>query len=161
MNKKSKYIESHEKEIEKPEFEFPEKVNPKQRPQGLNRLYNSWIFYKWFVLFYKQRQIVLRNDNKYVCNQCDYKYSQLQSLEQHLKTIHEGVRFPCNLCNFEARQKGHLNHHLQSIHEGVKYSCEHCTHKASSKGHLKRHIKSLHKDKTQPLALKPELGKLF
>ena len=58
----SKYIESTANVVEKPEFEKTQNMNC----QYLMRIMEN-----------KQRQIILDSDNKYACDQCNYKYTHL------------------------------------------------------------------------------------
>ena len=61
-----------------------------------------------------------------------------------MQSIHDGFKkYSCEFCDYKASQKGNLQQHVQSIHVGVKYSCEFCDYKASQKGHLKQHVQSI------------------
>ena len=37
-----------------------------------------------------------------------------------------GVKNGCDYCAYKATTKSRLQQHVKSIHEGVKYSCEFC-----------------------------------
>ena len=50
-------------------------------------------------------------------------------------------------CDYKVTPKQNLQQHVKSIHNGVKYSCEYCEYKASHKVNLQRHEKSIHNKK--------------
>ena len=62
------------------------------------------------------------------------------ALLNHIKSVHQGVKFSCNQCNYKARQKGHLLRHRKSMHEGVKFSCDQCNYDATKKNSLLTHM---------------------
>ena len=77
----------------------------------------------------------------YVCNAI---IKQLQSLAEHIRAVHEGVKYPCTQCNYQATSKCNLGRHQRGIHEGVKYPCRKCGQHFSQKGNLARHCISVH-----------------
>ena len=48
---------------------------------------------------------------------------QLESLKEHKKSVHEGVKYQCKHCSYEATIIGHLKEHIRKVHEGVLYPC--------------------------------------
>ena len=70
---------------------------------------------------HKSRQLNKNNENKYPCDECNYKAKFPSHLRQHVKSIHEGVKYPCIQCNYKATVPSALSQHVKSIHEGVKY----------------------------------------
>ena len=83
-------------------------------------------------------------DKNYSCDQCNYKATKLSHFQQHVKSIHDGIKYPCDQCNHQASNPSHLNRHKKSIHDGVRYPCEQCNYKATQLISLKNHIKSKH-----------------
>ena len=47
--------------------------------------------------------------------------------------------FICEECKAEFKYKQSLAQHIRSKHEGVRYSCDNCDHKATEVGNLKKH----------------------
>ena len=86
-------------------------------------------------------------EGKFSCNKCDSQFTRLGSLQQHVKSIHDGIKYPCGQCEYQATEKSALNKHILSQHEGVTYSCSFCHYQASYKDRLKHHIESKHEGK--------------
>ena len=36
-----------------------------------------------------------------------------------MKSIHDGVKYSCEYCDFKATEKSNLQNHVKSIHDGV------------------------------------------
>ena len=87
---------------------------------------------------------------KYSCNQCDYQATQQGRLQQHIQSVHEGIKYHCNQCDYQATQQDHLQTHIQSKHEGIKYPCNQCDYQATQQGSLQTHIKSKHESINYP-----------
>ena len=68
------------------------------------------------------------------------------SLQRHVKSIHDGVKHSCEFCEYKANRKSNLQQQFKSIHERVKYSCESCDYKATwrSSFQYQYHVKSIH-----------------
>ena len=77
------------------------------------------------------------------CEQCDYKTSVPRYLQQHIKTIHRGVKYLCEICNHKYSSRTSLSGHIKSVHGGVKFNCEQCDYKATNPGNLQQHVKSV------------------
>ena len=84
------------------------------------------------------------------CDKCDKQFSNQFSLDRHLKSVHEGVKYPCDQCNHKATLKDSLQKHIKAIHDGVKYPCLQCSYKASFQSDLLIHQKSVHKGVKYP-----------
>lgn len=52
--------------------------------------------------------------------------------------------YACEKCSFIGKQKSHIVDHVKSVHEGVRYSCDHCAYKATTKSSLYRHERRKH-----------------
>ena len=61
---------------------------------------------------------------EYKCNLCEKVNFTKESFKNHIKSVHEGLRFECNMCNKEYTQKQFLKTHIQSVHEGLKHECK-------------------------------------
>ena len=53
------------------------------------------------------------------CQHCDYQATQSSSLQTHMKSMHEGIKYPCHQCDYQATQSSHLQRHIESRH--IKY----------------------------------------
>ena len=79
-----------------------------------------------------------------MCAQCAYKATQKIKLQQHVQSVHNGVKYNCvqcdyKACGYKASQKENLQKHVQSVHNGLKYNCVQCDHKATQKQSIKQH----------------------
>ena len=43
--------------------------------------------------------------HKHACEQCGQLFKEKLYLEEHVKSVHEGIRIPCNLCNKQYTHK--------------------------------------------------------
>ena len=93
-----------------------------------------------------QQPLSLSQDKKFSCKNCYKHFNRRNSLDRHIKQIHEGQSYMCDKCDYKGTRKEHLRAHSESVHDGVRYSCDHCSYKATRKDNLKAHVKSLHKD---------------
>ena len=144
---KSLEIKEISKDIEIPDNEKVDNVKNQNfdRTNELPAPKNEIVPEKILKTNFRQRQTMGSNfDKKYSCEQCSYKTSQSSHLNQHIKSVHEGVKYPCDQCNHKASQLSHLNRHIRSVHEGVKYPCEKCNYEAKLLHHLHSHIKLKH-----------------
>ena len=121
------------------EFENPIKLSEHTDPLQLKSIITS----KQGIMKSNQYN-TFEHDSMFSCDQCDKQYAHRSALNQHKKSIHEGVMFPCDQCKYKANQFGHLQTHIISVHEKVKYPCDQCNYKASESKSLKNHKKSVH-----------------
>ena len=84
----------------------------------------------------------LHKDKKYACNQCDYQAPQRYNLAIHIKSKHEGLE--CQQCQKQFTCKDGLKGHIKSIHEGIKYACNQCNYQAKAKYSLTKHTRRNH-----------------
>ena len=89
--------------------------------KSLQNLPNFKIGYRVRVIFkhLKLKHNRLRND----CNQCEYKYTQKDSLSAHMQRVHEGVRNNCTHCEYKSGYKSNLNMHIHALHKELMYIC--------------------------------------
>ena len=83
------------------------------------------------------------------CNNCDARFYSKQSLNNHIKFVHEGKKpFKCNVCDASFSYKNHLNGHIESVHERKKpFKCSICDYRSSQKNNMKLHISRVHDGK--------------
>eukprot|EP00092_Neocalanus_flemingeri_P000039 GFUD01000040.1.p1 GENE.GFUD01000040.1~~GFUD01000040.1.p1 ORF type:complete len:266 (-),score=58.58 GFUD01000040.1:144-941(-) len=62
------------------------------------------------------RAPMMDDENKYPCDQCDYKATFSCNLTSHKRTVHEGLFFYCNLCAYKSSRKDRLNKHVLAKH---------------------------------------------
>jgi len=84
------------------------------------------------------------------CDRCTRTFKTRHNLKQHIKAVHEKVRYDCDQCNHKASTKSNLRIHKESQHEGIKYDCDECEYTTTIKSRLKKHKETKHET---PLAL--------
>ena len=84
------------------------------------------------------------------CELCDKVYTGKNSnysLEDHIRTIHEKIRYKCKLCCKEFNYKSNLTRHVSVHHDGKKaYKCEKCNKQFGYYHTLKNHFETTHGD---------------
>ena len=85
----------------------------------------------------------LRRDRN-SCSQCDRKFTKGYHLKNHVKAIHEGIRFPCDQCEYRAMEPSNLRCHKLLHHDANKYPCPECDF-WGNQAKLKNHMKNKHK----------------
>ena len=114
---------------------------------------------------YLDRHIqALHSDNKrYKCKEkdCDYQTMKKETLEKHVKRVHEGDenfgKFFCESCgkSFESAQM--IKDHKATIHDGLKnHKCEKCDKKFGYYHALRNHISEVHRGKPKKSRNKPK-----
>ena len=92
----------------------------------------------------KSIKVISQNEGRqFPCNRCDKHFVQRKHLYEHIRNVHEGIKFSCNDCGFEAIRKTLLRH-IQNVHEGIKYPCDFCDFIATRKDKLYTHKKNKH-----------------
>jgi len=69
-----------------------------------------------------------------------------EALSVHMNSKHTYLH--CDECAYKTTRKRHLNEHIQSVHEGVRFNCKYCNHHSARNRDLKRHIQRKHKQDT-------------
>ena len=78
------------------------------------------------------------------------------TIQEHIKAVHEGVKFKCESCNKEFNKKQIMRRHMKYIHEGQRnFSCKICAYQAYQSSDLKLHVKRIHKDNTNSNFFRP------
>ena len=49
---------------------------------------------------------------------------KMYHLDQHWRSVHEGMKYPCGQCLYQATLKESLTRHKRAIHEGIKNVCK-------------------------------------
>ena len=82
---------------------------------------------------------------KYTCDICGNDYRSNVSLQNHINTIHNGLRnFPCDICGKLFTRANTLRTH-KKIHDGFKqFNCIYCNSAYGEKRNLMNHIKRNH-----------------
>ena len=95
---------------------------------------------------HKKKQLKKKyvSEKKHLCDQCSYKTDSAWKVLQHIRAVHEGVKYPCDQCSFKSTQMRRLKEHIRFAHDGVKYTCDRCNHNAPNSSGLKKHIKFVH-----------------
>jgi hypothetical protein len=50
------------------------------------------------------------------CTQCDYKTFRQNTLANHIKSVHEHVRYHCDHCCYSTTRTNYLKHHINFVH---------------------------------------------
>ena len=98
-------------------------------------------------------QDIVSYDSKFQCPKvnCDRLFANKRTIYEHIKSVHENIRFSCDHCDFQTAKKNNLKVHIQSKHEGIKYACKRCDHELSSITNLRTHMKNKHQ--TNPYSI--------
>ena len=82
----------------------------------------------------------------YFCDKCDQKYASINSLRNHVRTVHENIRFSCSLCKMTFNNVQTLQSHNVTKHSTDKrYECKVCGVRKPNEWHLRRHER-IHSD---------------
>ena len=55
-------------------------------------------------------------DQNSTCRLCGKVFQGKQSVQRHIKSVHDGEKFPCTQCDYKATYKGHIQTHMKSLH---------------------------------------------
>ncbi|XP_059200526.1 BCL6A transcription repressor b [Centropristis striata] len=79
--------------------------------------------------------------NIYFCNGCDSKFSEEDSLKEHMAQVHSDKPYKCDFCQAAFRYKGNLASH-KTVHTGAKpYHCNICGAQFNRPANLKTHTR--------------------
>ena len=62
-----------------------------------------------------EKRMLISEENKYTCNQCDQQFTQQNILTHHIKFIHEGFKYACKQCDYQGSMYG-LRSHIRHKH---------------------------------------------
>ncbi|XP_007568764.1 BCL6A transcription repressor b [Poecilia formosa] len=80
-------------------------------------------------------------ENNFFCNGCDSKFSEEDSLKDHMGQVHSDKPYKCDCCQAAFRYKGNLASH-KTVHTGAKpYHCNICGAQFNRPANLKTHTR--------------------
>ncbi|XP_040911899.1 BCL6A transcription repressor b isoform X1 [Toxotes jaculatrix] len=80
-------------------------------------------------------------NNTYFCNGCDSKFTDEDSLKDHMVQVHSDKPYKCDCCQAAFRYKGNLASH-KTVHTGAKpYHCNICGAQFNRPANLKTHTR--------------------
>ncbi|KAM9720274.1 BCL6A transcription repressor b isoform 3-T3 [Menidia menidia] len=81
------------------------------------------------------------SENNYLCNGCDSKFMEEDSLKEHMAQVHSDKPYKCDCCQAAFRYKGNLASH-KTVHTGAKpYHCNICGAQFNRPANLKTHTR--------------------
>ncbi|XP_017292863.1 BCL6A transcription repressor b isoform X2 [Kryptolebias marmoratus] len=80
-------------------------------------------------------------ESSYFCNGCDSKFTEEESLKDHMVQVHSDKPYKCDCCQAAFRYKGNLASH-KTVHTGAKpYHCNVCGAQFNRPANLKTHAR--------------------
>ncbi|KAM3866040.1 BCL6A transcription repressor b [Diretmus argenteus] len=80
-------------------------------------------------------------NNAYFCNGCNSKFTEEDSLKDHMLQVHSDKPYKCDCCQAAFRYKGNLASH-KTVHTGAKpYHCNICGAQFNRPANLKTHTR--------------------
>lgn len=92
------------------------------------------------------------------CKHCEKKFFLKQSLDVHVKSVHNMKRVLCDICNESFTRQSNLNSHFKYVHDvrdnildvdkghEIEYfDCEDCSFRSRDQRNLRRHMTTKHK----------------
>ena len=49
------------------------------------------------------------------CTECGHRVKSGSSLSQHIRVVHEGMKYPCRQCDYKATSQNHLARHRRAV----------------------------------------------
>ena len=80
----------------------------------------------------------------YPCNKCNFVGLRIQSLQNHVDTVHGGKTYSCDLCGFIVDRYTKLELHIRNFHEGTIHQCDQCGNTYSNEANLRKHRNAIH-----------------
>ena len=91
----------------------------------------------------------------FICDKCDASYHVRKSLLNHKRLKHgDAKQFACQHCVYSTSKKDHLEQHVRSLHQGIREICETCGRNFSAKSKLNRHVRQFHPELVQGIKWK-------
>ena len=90
---------------------------------------------------------------------CGKAFTSPNYLRHHIAAVHEGSRkYKCKFCSKSYAHQEGMNNHIRTVHEGVKYQCEFCEKKFTQSNNLKLHIAKQHEGNScsTSIVIKPQ-----
>ncbi|XP_053688216.1 zinc finger protein 62 homolog [Sabethes cyaneus] len=79
------------------------------------------------------------------CSECDRAYSFKRSLNDHVRQVHENIRYPCDICEKEFVSRDVLRIH-RKLHLDESYQCDICAQTFQQRVYLRKHM-AMHEGK--------------
>ena len=82
------------------------------------------------------------------CGLCDFESRSKQLLNQHKITSHKtkiGLVF-CNICPYKSNRITNVENHKKTVHEGVRIVCQHCAKRFTQQSDFRRHLVTTHNE---------------
>ena len=80
------------------------------------------------------------------CGLCDFESQSKQLLNQHKITSHKtkiGFVF-CDICPYKSNRINNVENHKKTVHEGIRIVCQHCAKKFTQQSDFRRHLEATH-----------------
>ena len=80
------------------------------------------------------------------CGLCDFESRSKQLLNQHKISSHKtkiGLVF-CNICPYRSNRISNVENHKKTVHDGLRIVCQHCAKRFIQKSEFKRHLEIVH-----------------
>ena len=89
------------------------------------------------------------------CDKCDASYPVRKSLLNHIRLKHgDAKQFTCQHCVYATANRSHYEQHLRSLHQGIKEICDICGRNFSDKSNLNKHVRQFHPELVQGIKRK-------
>ncbi|KAM3955179.1 uncharacterized protein ACR2FA_010963 [Aphomia sociella] len=70
------------------------------------------------LVYNMEKHLETHNNRPHVCEYCNKNYSERNTLNRHILTVHLGRRaFPCQFCDKKYKQRSALKHHNLKVHK--------------------------------------------
>ena len=80
------------------------------------------------------------------CAICDFKTNIKSKLLKHIQShVEPPKKHNCPSCDYASYSKCLVRNHIKEVHESIKYHCDKCTRKFRSQEILDRHLRNVHK----------------
>lgn len=89
----------------------------------------------------------IQQKREFICEfeDCGKAFTMRDSLNKHIKNIHEGSKYPCDQCPALLSSRMSLRRHIESCHLKLKvFSCEKCDSNFAEQKSLKNHFQRVH-----------------
>uniref|UniRef100_A0A8D8B706 Zinc finger protein 337 n=1 Tax=Culex pipiens TaxID=7175 RepID=A0A8D8B706_CULPI len=87
-------------------------------------------------------------DRPFRCEKCPKTYMSNANLQEHVRMVHEGVKFTCDQCNIQLGSKSSWKRHMRG-HSEKGHCCDICQEKCSSHSTLMTHKRRVHENSTK------------
>jgi KRAB domain-containing zinc finger protein len=80
--------------------------------------------------------------NQFRCPEegCDHARPSKRLLQNHIDSVHLGIKYPCNLCTHVSNLKTNLQAHMTKKHGKVPFTCAQCAYRCQDKDRMQNHM---------------------